>query len=592
MDTDFFRAAVLDVIVPEDTTAELATILEDGADNVEEPNRLLPIKERDYLFFDERLRTLAVLQVPYCDEDALKAYLARVALKVDVWAFDESGANDPSIALNSPSREHVISADGFQGHEPIVLASQSADLGKTLTLVWEVGLTLSRPRSRNAQQSLVLIPSGVVNSPQYDEDDPNRDLAPFQPLEANVLEPMRSMAGPGANAPYLAVSRLERVLPVAQSHRHRAHIGHVHPRRWKAVPAAIARVRYNKSHTHTVVPTNIALLDMEIIPFVQVEAKVEQVDVSLKNGESQSLMPGFLPMQCRSGDCLTFMYQLQQVTHATSYTNLGLMNPNIDLLSIKIVLRIMVSATCTPVVTMEWTTHVDFTQALNPSYGAPSQPIQRSNRPSSLPVNGLITQPPVTAVSASLQPVYPPLFRSGLSVTFLSSNEPATIGRPFTWKVLLVNQSQGVARIAIIPLPRLQRQTSQAQTLTKRHAPKSSTASFHPSERRHTRNGDDVDIAQAIVDENVLYVMQHSNSVPPEADLMALTSELRIGPLAPGQCHESEIQMVAFETGTLTADVIRIVDLIKEGEDGVGAPGVVADIRDLPNVVVVEESDG
>ena len=51
MDTDFFRAAVLDVIVPEDTTAELANILEDGTDNVEDHNRLLPVKERDFLFF-------------------------------------------------------------------------------------------------------------------------------------------------------------------------------------------------------------------------------------------------------------------------------------------------------------------------------------------------------------------------------------------------------------------------------------------------------------------------------------------------------------------------------------------------------------
>lgn len=51
MDTDFFRAAVLDIIVPEDTTAELAHLLERGTDNIEDPNRLLPVKERDFLFF-------------------------------------------------------------------------------------------------------------------------------------------------------------------------------------------------------------------------------------------------------------------------------------------------------------------------------------------------------------------------------------------------------------------------------------------------------------------------------------------------------------------------------------------------------------
>lgn len=94
-------------------------------------------------------------------------------------------------------------------------------------------------------------------------------------------------------------------------------------------------------------------------------------------------------------------------------------------------------------------------------------------------------------------------------------------------------------------------------------------------------------MSQAIVEENVLYAMQHSGGVPPETDLMALTAELRIGPLAPEQCYESEIQMIAFEVGTLQVDVMRIVDLVQEAEDGVGAPGVVADIRDLPDVVVV-----
>jgi hypothetical protein len=97
-----------------------------------------------------------------------------------------------------------------------------------------------------------------------------------------------------------------------------------------------------------------------------------------------------------------------------------------------------------------------------------------------------------------------------------------------------------------------------------------------------------VEIAQAIVDENVVYAMHHSHAVPPETDLMALTAELRIGPLGPGQCHESEIQMIAFRSGRLQVDVMRVVDLVKEGEDGVGAQGVVVDITDLPDVVVSE----
>ena len=51
MDAEFFKAAVLDAIIPDDTTAELAQLLDNDVDLADDPNRLLPIKERDLLFF-------------------------------------------------------------------------------------------------------------------------------------------------------------------------------------------------------------------------------------------------------------------------------------------------------------------------------------------------------------------------------------------------------------------------------------------------------------------------------------------------------------------------------------------------------------
>lgn len=51
MDTEFFKAAVLDAIIPDNTTAELAQLLVHDVDLADDPNRLLPIKERDLLFF-------------------------------------------------------------------------------------------------------------------------------------------------------------------------------------------------------------------------------------------------------------------------------------------------------------------------------------------------------------------------------------------------------------------------------------------------------------------------------------------------------------------------------------------------------------
>ena len=80
--------------------------------------------------------------------------------------------------------------------------------------------------------------------------------------------------------------------------------------------------------------------------------------------------------------------------------------------------------------------------------------------------------------------------------------------------------------------------------------------------------------------------MQHANLVPPDTDLMSLTAEVRIGPLGPGQCHEAQIEMVAFKAGVLMVDSIRVIDNVREAEEGIHAAGVTTDIRDLPDVVV------
>lgn len=542
---------------------------------------------------DERLRTLAVLRLPHCDEDTLNSYISRLSYKIDVWAVDESPSHDQTSAAPSPPKDLVFTVEAIQKHEPVVLASQSADGGQILTLVWEVEVVLNRPRFRVPQPAIILIPSATINASQKDEQEQDGDLTPFRPLESNVLEPMRFIPGLRENPPFLAASRLERVLPIPATYKQRIHISHVPSRRHRAVPATIARTRYHKINTLSPVPTTIALLDMEIIPFVQIEASIEQVHLSLKNGRAESLTAAFLPMRCRSGDCLTFMHNLHQASDSGGSPGLGVVNPNLDLLSVVVRMEILLTEHCRPVIVMDWTTHVDFTQALNPAFGPPAQPIQRPNRPSGLPItdgNGLPSA--ISAMSTSIEPTLDGNSRSGLSISFTAPNTPARVGHPFILKILVVNHSLKMAKLAIIPLPRIQRQTTHAQVFAKRHAPKSSTASFHPSERRHTKSGEDMDIAQAIIDENVVYAMHHSNVVPPDTDLMALTAELRIGPLAPGQCHESEIQMVAFETGCLRMDAMRVVDLVREAEEGATAAGVVADIRDLPDVVVANTVDG
>ena len=232
---------------------------------------------------------------------------------------------------------------------------------------------------------------------------------------------------------------------------------------------------------------------------------------------------------------------------------------------------------------MAWTNNIDLSAPLNPNFGPPRQSIQRANRPQSLPVTpaGSSTAP------ASLigTPRTSVLWGSGLTISFSGPAAPVELGRTFVWKVLVVNQSPKSAKLAIIPLPQIQRPSIQSQQFSKRHAPQTPT---HHVERRHTNGGSSIEVAPAICDENIVYALQHQQPHSFGTDLLSLTPELRIGPLAPGTCHEAEIRLLALKQGPLRVEVVRVVDLVKESEEGSSPAGFMTDIRDLPDVVAIK----
>ena len=432
----------------------------------------------------------------------------------------------------------------------------------------------------------------AVSALASDHDGHEDDLVPFKPLEPNILEPMRNMPGFGNKAPYLAASRLERVHPTAPK-SYQQFRAETMSHRYRIAPAVITRMRYTRMTTPSSSPNVIASLDIEVNPVVELQGTIEKSEVTMVSGKVQNLMQEALPMECRSRDLISLMFGLvpsRQPTAAATPTTPG-MAP-MDVLSVTLGIKVQLSESCRPRIEMVWTTSVAFFQALNPTFGAPSQPIHRHNRPSSLALgnsNGRASR----ALSTSLQPALPQTSTSEATISFTAPDAPVEKGQPFTWSMLVINNSAKPIKLAIIPLPRIPRgSSSQSAHFAKRHAPQSSTASFHPSERRHAQeNESDVDFAQAVLDENIVYAMQHSNGTPAGTDLLALTAEIRIGPLGPGQCHEGQIEMVAFIGGTLKLDAIRIIDLVREAEEGIAAAGVVLDIRDLPDVVVADPSE-
>lgn len=85
-----------------------------------------------------------------------------------------------------------------------------------------------------------------------------------------------------------------------------------------------------------------------------------------------------------------------------------------------------------------------------------------------------------------------------------------------------------------------------------------------------------MNIADAVLDENILYAAQKSAGIE-YADIVCYSTDVRIGPLAQSACHMTELRFRALQSGILGLEAVRVVDLGTQEH---------VDIKDLPSVVV------
>lgn len=299
---------------------------------------------------------------------------------------------------------------------------------------------------------------------------------------------------------------------------------------------------------------------------------------------------------------------------------------------------------CTPRLTMAWTTQLDFTPPVNPGFGASSltPPMQRSHRPSQLSIDGIASMvspavsrpdslPALEAAAARNTETIIPDF--GITMTFSGPDHPVRVGEEFCWSVFVVNRSgtgtapvvSGMALTAAggpqhhphlqhpSPLPTATppapAATGSARKLALRVVPKRRRTDLrvtrppsshranhsrqslpHHQQQRQARgngNGDSDEVADAVLDENVVHAMQRGSLVD-GADVVCLSADARVGPLAPGACHVVELRFLALRAGRGPGDAVesveavRVVDLISQEH---------VDVRELPAIFVEPEVD-
>ena len=283
------------------------------------------------------------------------------------------------------------------------------------------------------------------------------------------------------------------------------------------VPAASARVRYSRLNGHSSTPTTVAGLDFEVTPFMDYDVVLEKVQFNLIEGSVESLTTceGLtLPITCRSKDDITLLYKLtpSDIEGVSASTSI------FRELDISITAIVRVADNCHSKLTMDWRTNVDFSVQLNPTFGASRGSLQRTKRPSSIPVAPSTTNVqggalPSTENSPSRERAGSVNGDFGVTVSF-SGPETVEVGLPFKWDVLIVNHSSKSRKLAMISIPKRKRGDP------RKHASKSSFSSIEAQK--------DQPISDAIVDENFVYAMQRNISTEP-ADLVCMNTDIRIG---------------------------------------------------------------
>ena len=340
-------------------------------------------------------------------------------------------------------------------------------------------------------------------------------LPPQIPAPLNLLESFQDDPDLGHVTPKLSAMRVSRVMPTTGlTKEQRRPLRNSAPQTIRAVPACSARVRYSKVNGHSSKPSVIASLDFEVTPMAQCSVRLEDINLQMAAGSCEDLMGRGgpkLPLTCQPKDDLTFLYRLTtnealEALGQSSYTRT---------LEIRITVTALVSDDCHPRIVMRWRANIDLSATLNPSFGGPSQGLQRNRRPTVLT--------PVAAASEhasapSAGAPGPEGARSGddagLTVS-VTGPEHVYQGCTFTRRVFIVNRSNRVRQLALLVIP----------VRGEAEASKDSLSRRNPLQRS---GGTTRSTAEAVMDDIDIYALQKQLEINAAA-VVSLSTDVRVG---------------------------------------------------------------
>jgi hypothetical protein len=527
--------------------------------------------------------------MPWVDEKTLRSQLSRLTISAEAQIVN---GHAPERESPPPPAADVI----FEGNvpdidDPFIVVDEPAEDsdGETpqdqhVFAIWKLPIFIVRPRIRLQTPAAMFSASAILMpASRGDPDGPKSSyLKSGVPSGLNLLQAFSNDPAMQGVTPRLSALRISRVAPVTQPKDVAKAIRALPNLTIKVFPAVHTRVKFSRPNTVPSSATLIALLEIDFTPYFECEMSLDKISLQVTDGTVENLneQAGMaLPMTCVAQDHITFLYKLTPMEQDIPSSH---PTRNLDI-TIETTANV-IPGVCTPHLSMAWTTTLDFTLPVNPGFGPAMQPIRRSHRPSQLSISGesgaSLTAPSVSrpdslpsleAATKRTETTIPDL---GITMTFTGPSAPIYTGDVFTWSIYVVNRSSEKAnptpprKLALLAIPKRRRNDLRIMR--------------PPSTSGGGKKFEDAKLlADAVLDENVVHTMQR-NSIVDSTDVICLSADTRVGPLAVGACHVVELKFLALREGIVGAEAIRVVDLGTQEH---------VDVRELPVVVVQKKPE-
>ncbi|KAF3764972.1 hypothetical protein M406DRAFT_41903 [Cryphonectria parasitica EP155] len=612
-DSAFLAQSYLTYLIPYRTNVDMKEEVEKA---IATSQPLADIASRPWFLFDETVDIFLILKTHGLTDETLQHYSKRLLLSVQAQVLNTPSSDRVDTA---PPSEVIYNGEVEGVQSPIGTVDGGGDVaeaGLTKYTIWKTSIFLTRPRLRLFGPLVVFTATASLKpDPAHFGEQQNGYLESGVPAGLNLLESFARDPSLGGVKPRLSAVRVSRVAPATQITKDSfPMLRGLQNLCRKIYPAVHTRVRFSRPNALPPSPAIIALLEMDFTPYFDCVVTVDKIELNIPEGQVEDLNDSTgldLPLQCVAHDHLTLMYRL-----APKGSDIPSKTPNRDLfISIECTALVEPEA-CKPKIRMAWSTVLDFTLPVNPGFGTGvTKPFQRSHRPTQLSIgDGASFVLPSVARPDSIPSLEAATDRSltidnvipefGITMTFTSQPGPTYPGDEFVWTVFVVNRASGATtpvgpaaaiqspprKLGLVAVPKRRRNDMRVMRppSTAGARRKSVAAVVHSNTHHGHGHGPDPDadttsleVADAVLDENIVHAMQHSSLVD-TTDVVCLSADVRVGPLAPNACHVVELRFLALKEGIVGIECIRVVDLGSQEH---------VDIRELPVMVVERRID-